>query len=141
MINLSLQQGKFPESWKCSLVTPLIKKIGLEPIPKNYRPVSNLCYLSKLVEAAAMDQYVHHLEKKPQMPKFNAAYRKHQSTETILLRVYSDILNNMDKQHVSILVLLDCSAAFDTIDVYCYQIFFKTNSTYMVLFQCGLWNI
>ena len=55
--------------------------------------------------------------------------------------VFSDILNNMDKQHISILVLLDCGATFDTIDVYCYQIFFKTNSTYMVLLQRGLWDI
>ena len=49
-------------------------------------------------------------------PVLQSAYRKGHSTETALLRVVNDILSNMNKQHVSILVLLDLSAAFDTVD-------------------------
>jgi len=117
IINLSLHQGYFQHCWKCSLVIPLIKKLGLDCIFKNYRPISNLSYVSKLVEAAAIDQYVSHLHQNGQMPKKNAAYSKHQSTATILLRVHSNILNNMDNQRITLLVLLDLSAAFDTIDI------------------------
>ena len=117
IINLSLRLGHFPESWKCSVVKPLIKKVGFELVLKNFRPVSNLNYISKLVESAAISQYVAHLNKNGQMPKKNAAYSKHQSTETILLRVHSDILNNVDQKKVTLLVMLDLSAAFDTLDM------------------------
>ena len=50
MVNLSLQTGAFPNEWKLALVTPLIKKPGLDTILKNYRPVSNLCFVSKISE-------------------------------------------------------------------------------------------
>ena len=116
IVNLSLQSGQFPDHWKCSLVTPLIKKPTLDKEFKNYRPVSNLCFISKVVESAALSQYRNHLDLNNQMPKKNAAYTKFHSTETILLRVQSDILMNMDKQRITMLVLLDLSAAFDTID-------------------------
>ena len=50
MINLSLSTGHFPDSWKLAVVRPLLKKAGLEPVPKNYSLVSNLQYTSMLVE-------------------------------------------------------------------------------------------
>ena len=54
MVNLSLQTGVFPNEWKLALVTPLVKKPGLDTILKNYRPVSNLCFVSKISEWAVM---------------------------------------------------------------------------------------
>jgi hypothetical protein len=116
VVNLSLQNGDFPHKWKCSLVTPLIKKPTLDKEFKNYRPVSNLSFISKVTESAALHQYRNHLELNNQMPAKNAAYTKFHSTETILLRVQSDILMNMDQQRITMLILLDLSAAFDTID-------------------------
>ena len=50
MVNSSLQTCVFPNEWKLALVTPLIKKLGLVTILKNYRPVSNLCFVSKIFE-------------------------------------------------------------------------------------------
>ena len=50
------------------------------------------------------------------MEPFQSAYRANHSTETALLRVFNDILRSMDQQKVTILVLLDLSAAFDTVD-------------------------
>ena len=97
-------------------MTPLIKKQDLDRVFKNYRPVSNLSFVSKVVESAAISQYRDHLEMNNQMPTRNAAYTKFHSTETILARIQSDILLNMDQQRISLLVLLDLSAAFDTID-------------------------
>ena len=116
IVNMSLANGHFPTQWKCSLVRPLIKKSDLDPVLSNFRPVSNLEFISKVVETAAIAQYQDYLVKNKQMPSKNAAYSKSQSTETILTRVQSDILCNMDNQHVTILVLLDLSAAFDTLD-------------------------
>ena len=60
IINLSLGQGEFAQDWKNSLVKPLLKKTGLDLIRKNYRPVSNLMYISKMVEKAALNQFNAH---------------------------------------------------------------------------------
>ena len=49
-------------------------------------------------------------------PVYQSAYRHHHSTETALLKVVNDILLNMDKQHVTLLLFLDLSAAFDTVE-------------------------
>ena len=114
IVNISLAQGIFPACWKSSMVIPLIKKPNLKRSLKNYRPVSNLTFISKVTETAAIRQYREHLTDNNQMPSRNAGYTKSHSTETILTRVHSDILCNMDKQH---LMLLDLSAAFDTIDI------------------------
>ena len=116
IVNRSLANGKFPSCWKSSSVVPLLKKLDLDRTLKNYRPVSNLKFVSKVVESAAIQQYRDYLNENYQMPSRNAAYRKHNSTETILTRVHSDILCNMDDQKVTIMALLDLSAAFDTVD-------------------------
>ena len=59
IINLSLQSGIFPRSWKTAIVTPLLKKQGMELVTSNYRPVSNLPYISKFVEKAMFKQINH----------------------------------------------------------------------------------
>lgn len=56
VINLSLESGAFALNWKCALVNPLLKKTGLDLVFKNYRPVSNLQYVSKLTERAVFNQ-------------------------------------------------------------------------------------
>ena len=116
IVNNSLQSGCFPEIWKEALVFPLLKKPGLDVIFKNFRPVSNLSFVSKLIERAAFNQIHGHLVRNNLYPVAQSAYRRNQSTETALLKVMNDILLNMNKQHVTILVLLDLSAAFDTVD-------------------------
>ena len=56
MINLSLESGLFADDWKCALVLPLLKrKPGLDLLYKNYRPVSNLQYVSKLTEKVVFE--------------------------------------------------------------------------------------
>lgn len=116
IINASLQEGYFPDSWKRALVKPKLKKQGLDLCKKNYRPVSNLQFLSKLAEKAVAQQTISHIEANGLFPVMQSAYRKLHSTETALLRIRNDILMNMNSQHVTLLVLLDMSAAFDTID-------------------------
>jgi exonuclease III len=116
IINSSLLTGHFPDKWKEALVKPLIKKKGLDALFTNLRPISNLQYISKLTERAVYDQTYHHMMTHELFPLLQSAYRKGHSTETALLRVQNDILMNMDRQQVTLLVLLDLSAAFDTVD-------------------------
>ena len=61
MINYSLENGDFPSAWKNALVLPSLKKDGLEPIFKNYRPVSNFQFVSRLAESAVAKQLHHHM--------------------------------------------------------------------------------
>ena len=116
IINLSLDSGYFPRTWKSALVRPLLKKDGLPLVFKNYRPVSNLAFISKLVETVVAKQLQHYLNGNNLFPVFQSAYRQNHSTETALLKVMNDILLNMNSQRVTLLILLDLSAAFDTVD-------------------------
>ena len=113
IINLSLESGLFADDWKCALVLPLLKKpgLGLELLYKNYRPVSNLQYVSKLAEKMVFDQIYSHMITHSLYPEFQSAYRKNHSMETALVRVMNDILMKMNTQEVSLLVMLDLSLA------------------------------
>lgn len=114
---MSLSTGKFPKSFKHALVTPLIKNSKMdENSMASYRPISNLHYVSKLLERCVSKQLQEHLSKNSFHEPFQSAYRPYHSTETALLRVQNDILVSMDEQKVTLLVMLDLSAAFDTVD-------------------------
>ena len=116
MINLSLHCGVFPDEWKLALVIPLIKKLGLDLLFQNYRPVSNLAFTSKLTEKAVIKQTSSHMKSNCPLPINQSSYKEGHSTESALIKVQSDILRNMERQQVTLLVMLDLSAAFDTID-------------------------
>jgi exonuclease III len=116
IINLSLRLGEMPDDLKLAIIKPLLKKLGLDLVKQNYRPVSNLAFLGKLIERIVALQIVDHLQANNLMDMFQSAYRKYHSTETALLRVQNDILMHLDKADTVMLVLLDLSAAFDTID-------------------------
>ena len=116
LINSSLQEGRVPDCWKVALVIPLFKKIGLELTFKNFRPVSNLPFIAKSTERAVISQLLKHCTAYAPLPDNQSSYRQGHSTETALLKVQNDILMNMDRQEVTLLVLLDLSAAFDTIE-------------------------
>ena len=116
LVNQSLVSGVVPDQWKTALLTPILKKQGLDRVFSNYRPVSNLSFISKLVEKAVVQQLVAHSESSAPLPSVQSAYRKNHSPETALIKVQNDILMCMDKQEVVLLVMLDLSAAFDTVD-------------------------
>ena len=86
---------------------------------KNYRPMSNLSFLSKVLERIVLSQLNEHLNQNNLLSPLQSAYRPNHSTETALLRIANDLLTAMDNNKICILTLLDLSAAFDTID---YQI-------------------
>ena len=117
IINTSFTSGEFPQLCKSAIVRPLLKKPGLDKnVLKNYRPVSNLPYISKLIEKSALTQINSHLANNNLFAKCQSAYREGHSTETALIRVQNDVLRALDKRDDVILILLDLSAAFDTID-------------------------
>ena len=117
MVNSSLLCGVFPDVFKRSLIFPKLKKPGLDPNElNNYRPISNLSFLSKIVERAACDQIQEYLDTHALLPVSQSAYRSFHSTETALLKVTTDILLSLDNGNFSALVLLDQSAAFDVVN-------------------------
>ena len=117
LIICSLSSGIVPSKFKQALITPLIKKPSLDPnILKNYRPVSNLPFLLKVLEGVVLTRLSDFLLSTNQHEPNQSAYRPSHSTETALLRVSNDILTALDERKGTMLVLLDLSAAFDTID-------------------------
>ena len=117
IINLSLESGTFPLSFKEAHVTPLLNK-SHPPVNnlKNYRPVSNLSFISKIIKKVVSNRLQAHINSNKLNKPMQSAYRKFHSTGTALLRVHNDISVYLDKGHVTALTLLDLFAAFDTID-------------------------
>ena len=116
LVNLSVSNGVFTELWKTPIVKPLLKKIGLDLISKNYRPVSYLKFLAKLVEMCMLLQFNKHCSLNSLLPSYQSAYRRFISCETSLLKLAHKLLNEMENQRVSALVVMDLNAAFDTVD-------------------------
>ena len=99
------------------MVRPLLKKPSLDiEVLKNYRPVSNLPFISKVLEKVVATRLDRHLESNILHDSRQSAYRSGHSTETALLRVHHDIAAALDNNCHAVLVMLDLSAAFDVID-------------------------
>ncbi len=117
LINDSLSTGRFPNSMKCATVTPILKKSNMNPeVLKNYRPVSNLPFISKTIERVAAAQLTQYMTDNNLHEVYQSAYKQYHSTETALLKIQNDVLCDIDQGNPVILVLLDLSAAFDLIE-------------------------
>ena len=106
-----------PSSLKKAVVVPLLKKSSLnQEVLKHFRPVSNLSYLSKVIERVVAKRIRDHMDLNNLHELLQSAYKKFHSCETALLKVKDDILRAIDDKKCVLLVLLDLSAAFDTVD-------------------------
>jgi len=114
MINTSINTGVFPTAGKHALVVPIHKK-GDKNDPSNYRPISLLPVLSKILEKVVADQLQKHLETSKKLTKQQFAYRRHRSTEHALLDIMEKVYHAIDNKCVALLVLLDLSKAFDSV--------------------------
>ena len=116
MVHLSFDHGRFPDSQKHAIVVPRIKKPSLDPTDmKSYRPVSNITFISKFVERIAASRFNSHAGLFKLLPACQSAYRRFHSTETAVAIVHNNSVRTTDLGQVSALVLLDLSAAFDTV--------------------------
>jgi len=120
MANTSLSAAVFPSSQKHAIIKPIPKKPNLDPFDlKSYRPVSNLSFISKFLErlvARRLLSHSLHCNEHQLLPKCQSAYRPYRSTETALVYVINRFLCSIDNGDVCVLVLLDLSATFDTVD-------------------------
>jgi len=115
LANLSFAEGKFPDVFKQASVTPLIKGQFLDKsVPSNYRLISNLNFISKILKCLFLSRFQSHILTSPNFNKNQSAYRPGCSTETTL-QLLLDI-GTADAGKLTLLVSLDLSAAFDTID-------------------------
>jgi len=117
MCNTSIQHQTFPASHKNAIVHPLLKKSTLDPNDlASYRPISNLSFVSKTLERIINKRLSTHMDSQSMLPPTQSAYRTNYSTETALIRIHNDIVNAVDRGLISGLILLDLSAAFDTVN-------------------------
>ena len=117
IVNIALSTGIFPDDLKHAVVTPILKSNDMDTDAYNsYRPVSSLTFLSKLIEKAALKQLVNYLEDNKLIPSLQSAYLKNHSCETALGKVTNDIQKMLNENKAVVLVQLDLSAAFDTVD-------------------------
>ena len=117
LFNTSLVSGHFPSAFKTARVTPLLKKPSLDPSDlKNYRPVSLLPFLAKTLERAIFNQLSSYLNSNNLLDPYQSGFKVGHSTETALLAVTESLHTARAKSLSSVLILLDLSAAFDTVN-------------------------
>ena len=117
IINLSLQSACMPGQIKEAVVRPKLKKESLDfEEYSNFRPISNLKFVSKIIEKAVAVQVKNYITDNDLDESLQSAYTHLHSTETALLKVQNDILCTIDDNKCVALLLLDMSSAFDTVD-------------------------
>ena len=114
--NLSILQNKVPSTWKQSRITPIYKGTGERSNMNNYRPISILPILAKIMEKLIFDQLYAYLQSKGLLNKHQSGFRPNHSTMTALLNVTEYWLNKLDKGMFVGVIALDLQKAFDTVD-------------------------
>ena len=115
IINYSISSNVFPTAWKYAHVCP-IPKIQNPLTPRDFRPISLLPVLTKVIEKLVCIQVFQYLNDHLLLQPLQSGFRKCHSTASALLKIISDIINAIDDQEVTILALLDFSKAFDTVN-------------------------
>ena len=117
IVNQSLNLATFPDCFNLALLNPLLKKPTLDvEVLSKFRPISNLMFMSKLIEKVVASQLINHISSNGLDEILPSAYKQFHSTETALVKVFNDIVLDVDMNRTVILLLLDLSAAFDTVD-------------------------
>ena len=105
IINKLLQIGSFSMLMEKTVITPLLKKPNLKLEYKNYHPISNLPFISKLAEKSALLQINPFLNSTDTYSRNNTGYKPFHSTETILLKIHDDIIKTTDNRNIVLLYL------------------------------------
>ena len=115
IINLSISNQTFPKLWKQAKVIPLHKKAEVL-YTKNYRPVSLLSVLSKVLERCIFGQMIDYLETNQLLHPSHHGFRAKHSTVSALAEMFDTWVEAFEDDEVSAVVMLDMSAAFDVVD-------------------------
>ncbi|XP_078538236.1 uncharacterized protein LOC144823524 [Lissotriton helveticus] len=116
LLNKSLQEECVPQEWKHAMIHPLLKKANADPkVPANFRPISLLPIFAKILEKHVHRCLSNYITTHDLLPPHQSGFRAGFSTETTLLGVTENIRLMIDKGETVALVLLDLSAAFDTV--------------------------
>ena len=115
IINQSLCTGIVPHSLKIAKITPIYKKDDIH-ITDNYRPISLLPIISKVLEKVVFLQLYDYFDKNNLLYDSQYGFRKLHSTELASLEFTDKIINNLDQGKLPLAIFLDLSKAFDTID-------------------------
>ena len=115
LINHSIEEGEFPNSWKEALITPILKK-GDRTKKENYRPISCLSVASKVLEKIVCDQITNYMEKNNLFPETQHGFRKNRSTMSALAAMQQEWIENTEAKEKTGILLWDLTAAYDTID-------------------------
>ncbi|XP_078503358.1 uncharacterized protein LOC144762111 [Lissotriton helveticus] len=116
LLNISLQEEHVPDEWKHAMIHPLLKKADADPnIPSNFRPISVLPIFAKILEKHVHRCLTDFITTQDLLPSHQSGFRAGFSTETTLLGVTENIRAMIDRGETVALVLLDLSAAFDTV--------------------------
>ena len=117
VINKSFKEAKVPHQLKRANVSPIIKNKDLDPDNlKNYRPISNIPFIAKVLEKAVFYQVNEHLQKHGLYSLNQSGYRENHSCETTLLKIVDDMQKTIHIDNLSAVLMLDLSAAFDTVN-------------------------
>ncbi|KAF7250970.1 Interleukin-1 receptor accessory protein-like 1, partial [Varanus komodoensis] len=117
VVNASLREGWVPAPLKEAVIRPVLKKASLDPeMATNYRPVANILFLGKVLEGVMVGQLQALLDESDYLDPFQSGFRPGYGTESALVALYDDLCREKDRGSASLLVLLDLSVAFDTID-------------------------
>ena len=117
IVNVSFCTQTIPFELKQSIVFPTYKKAGLNDQElQSYRPISNIPFLSKIMEKLVDEQITDYLKNNNLQEVFQSGYKANHSVETTLLSMLNDVYVSKEKNKVTMLILIDLSAAFDTID-------------------------
>ena len=115
LCNLSISSGRFPNTCKIAELKPLFKK-GSKMDPKNYRPISLLPPMSKVLERIVYEQTIQFLDKHNILYKFQSGFRKNHSTDFCLSYLTDKISKGFDSGLLTGMILIDLQKAFNTID-------------------------
>ena len=115
LFNKSLQSGKFPSSWKKACVTPIFKRKGSNSDPTNYRPISLLPNISKILEKLVFNKIYGHIVENELLSEKQSGYRPNHSTDMQLLYLTHQLYSTLNKKENFTAVFLDISKYFDKI--------------------------
>ena len=118
LINLTISSGEIPSQWKEAKVTPIFKA-GKKVDENNYRPISVLPLVSKIMERAVQVQLLAFFEVNKVLSLYQSGFRKKHSTETAVVHLVDHILEHMDKQQLTGAAFIDLKKAFDLVDHKC----------------------